>query len=63
MEPSFIREQQAIVDMFDGHLHREMLHVLFNQDINFSIDEIKQASFAEYVNYEKFTDEILKLST
>lgn len=55
--------KERIEKMFAGHLKREMLHVLFRQGANSTIDQIKKASFPEYLTAGKFTQAVIDLST
>ena len=54
---------ERIEKMFAGHLRREMMHVLFRQGANATIDQIKKATHSEYLKTDKFTQAVIELST
>lgn len=39
--------------MFEAHLRREMMHVLFSQGANASIEQIKKTTHPDYLKFEK----------
>ena len=49
--------------MFQNHLRREVMHVLFSQGANTSIDQIKKASWPTYLKTDAYTQTVLEMST
>ena len=49
--------------MFQNHLRREVMHVLFSQGANTSIDQIKKASQSCYLKTDVYTQTVLAMST
>ena len=54
---------KKIEQMFSAHLRRELMHVLFGQGANSTIDQIKKASHQTYLKSDKFTEAVISLST
>ena len=48
--------------MFQSHLRREVMHVLFSQGANTSIDQIKKASQPCYLKSDVYTQTVLEMS-
>lgn len=55
--------KERLEQMFAGHLRREIMHVLFRQGANATIDQIKKSTHAEYLKSDKFTQAVIELST
>ena len=47
--------RDILSDMFQAFLKREMLHVLFSQGANVTINEIKKACHPVYIKTDMFT--------